>query len=185
MSYERCTEHGLMRCVMCAVKPTGVSTPAPVVAVSTPAPVLPAGFSPEDALDTPQARPHDPNAPSVAAAPDKQAVEAIERQRAIAVARGELNELQKESRDILVTAHTMPGAIINVDGDPAKARIVISVDPIVNAAQEYASAQDRVEKVSKSLRELKVQVETAEEVLMRASQDRDMKKQVLQKLVSL
>lgn len=161
-AFTRCTDHGLMRCAICAPK-----APIPGIheVLATPAAPVLNGWSPEDALDTP---PPGTTVVPVLVQLDDQAREAIERQK-------EIQEKRHEPIEILPlnTASTR----IEVQGTTGET-------PIMHAAREYSTSQVKVENETRRVELAEAELKNAQRSLQGFMDDRDMKKSVLQKLVA-
>ena len=171
--YVRCTKHNLMRCGTCN-RPPKVTAPAP--ATSVPA----VGFDPS--FNLPEA--NTMVGGTVAVAPDAQALEAIERNRAI-----QNNIQQEKSKDYLVPAVVWdsPAGIKVIDDVVEKAAQELGVaraNPIVTAAQEYAQAQVVAQMATRKVETLRLELQQAENAAADAIADRDVKKTVIAKLVA-
>jgi hypothetical protein len=173
MSYDRCVKHGLMRCAMCS-RPGGSTTPM----VATPKSVGPIvvnttspDFNPEDLLSSPS-----PTVTQVPEGPDKQALEAMERNRAIAAAPAVEPLAANPVAEEIKFADTLANEQNNEQNT--------NINPIVRAAEEYALAQKRVELFALQHAELAAKLRELEAQTVEAQGDRDIKKAVLQKLVS-
>ena len=173
---DRCEKHKLMRCAIC-MRPAASLSPAPLV-VNVPAG---SSFSPEDALDGPQ----QPNVQTSAPEVDKQALEAIERNKAIGLAGSTIvTDTVIEESFPWPNPKTSAGVFHPDPPFQVQPRGTVESNPIVNAAAIYAEAQKRVEATVRQIANLKLQLENAETMQAEAVADRDVKKSVLQKLVA-
>src|SRR5690348_14101426 len=170
MSYERCAEHNLMRCIICSFKEKNPVVPKPIPATLT--------VNPEYLLDD-GAKP--PTAVTDAApAPDAQAHEAMERQTQILAARGELDApVQTVEVALNDTKSEYPATISDLIVDE-RAR---SESPIVIAAQEFASAEKHLALSERRVEVAKKEQENAIIERDKAFAKRDKLKANLQKLL--
>jgi hypothetical protein len=123
---------------------------------------------------------------------DRQAQEATERQKEILVARGEIaasaEAVEKSPSDDIGEETAYPAteaaktAAVRYKETQSATRV--PANPIVNAAQEYAVAQHDVDAAWRGVETLEIEIEAARDRLEEAIADRDLKKQVLQKLVA-
>ena len=192
MGYERCEKHNLMGCAMCNPRARGAVVTA---ALLVPPPT--AAWSPEDALDSPLVAVSD----TQEQVPDKQALEAMERQKEIQKKNAELEaagtlevptammidsdlERLKAEKTELLRKLEQPGSVVEVDGDPTKTALpVVAPNPIVRAAEEYTKAQAHVTASAANIAVIRLRLAEAEGEYAEAVADRDLKKEVLQKLV--
>ena len=154
--YTRCTLHGLLRCAMC-------SRPA--------AHVPPAAQPPAEILDG-------PGASAAPVAIDKQAQEAIERNREIA---------ENVNGPIILgpLELTQPWAATPIPRTQAQTiPVIVDPNPVVAAAKEYSDAQTKVLTSIREVDNLRLRLQQAENAYKDAEADREIKKSVLQKLVA-
>ena len=158
--YTRCTLHGLLRCAMC-------SRPA--------AHVPPAAQPPAEILDG-------PGASAAPVAIDKQAQEAIERNKEIKAAEeGDFvdtsaYEEYERSKKVIQSSEE---SVVKQSG-----RSESIVNPVVAAAKEYSDAQTKVLTSIREVDNLRLRLQQAENAYKDAEADREIKKSVLQKLVA-
>ncbi|MGH7745459.1 MAG: hypothetical protein ACREQ5_11800 [Candidatus Dormibacteria bacterium] len=125
-------------------------------------PIAPSNWSPEDALDGPN------TATAVSEAPDKQALEAIERNKAIQAARGD---------DAVMHA---PVQLVEV---AQKGANLVSDNPIITMAHNFAAAEQKVTAKEKHLSMLGESLKIAQSELSDAVIERDQLKAALQRAI--
>ena len=175
--YARCAKHNLMRCGTCN-RPPKVTAPAP--ATSVPA----VGFDPS--FNLPEA--NTMVGGTVAVAPDAQALEAMERNKAILMgAESPVKEVVSNFPTLSLesSAEVIDIYKRNANADSPFVRVVtIQPNPIVTAAQEYAQAQVVAQMATRKVETLRLELQQAENAAADAIADRDVKKTVIAKLVA-
>lgn len=189
--YERCKSHNLMRCAQCAPVTAHFAAPS--------AHVAPAGFSPEDALDRSIGAPSGSAVSSVAPVVDKQALEAIERRKAmqakapVEVSFGEVPvgvkiepepERKVEAPAILGAPYefdeTVSSKDVNLD---LYGSFTSTADPLVLAAKAYSDAQIQANIATKKIGLLRIEIQEAKNTRRAAMKEVRARKAELKKLV--
>lgn len=183
MDYVRCSAHGLMNCMLCsAAKP---AVPKAAVEGAIVVTQRPPGWSPEDELSGSSA-----SSVAIPDGPDKQALEAIERQKEILLKR----EVELNSVDTILVEG--PKERLNTsmgEGDGrrlekallqlSQPRAVDNRSPLMEAAALYDEAERTVTKAVQRVEDAEVELKNAQRTSQAAAEARDVKKQLLKKLM--